>query len=472
MVLHQATYSLGSGELRPDQRVVFATRPDIEEAARVALHLGLSPDHPRLILEHVLHADGEYLGTLQTKRSLGNGNQYVRFRANYGTEESPEWGHGLRGMTAYIVDTLSNRFSVQDLVTRVGLLAQTAKYNGADNVVVLSYTLPYAAQERGIHDTDHPRMQTKKAKENYDGQGVSLNFVLKTWLNAGVDAVVTAHLHATNEARNITERLNKEYSPLARQAAQNNSNQRYTLNLFNISVAPLVGVFLADKGEEILSLNTQDKGRKIIVLGADVNATPFAQEIVVNAGWDNATYGGMNKTRGAGGAVETLGLDKLVGPDGKEITGEVNLDGFDVLVVDDMIRQGGTMQKNNEVIIGSTVDGLTRDARITGRPNRVVVYATRSRLSETARTVLSAPAVNDIVLTGLDARVTHNIGQLGRKTILLWSNFLFGTAAKAIERGEDPATVLTPDYIRNNNLLDYHIPRSHRKRTDFKPGII
>ncbi len=472
---HHSHYLLGSGELKPDQRVVIGTRPGIEEAPRVAWHLGLSADHPRLIVDHRDFDDGEYLPTFLTKKALNSHGVFGRFLPNYKVDEERDtiqFGKGLQGMTVYIVDTLSNRLTPQDLVARVGLLANAAKYNGAENVVVLSYTLTYAAQERGVHDVEHPRMQTRKARENYDGQGVSLEWLLQTWLTSGVDAVVTGHLHAMSEAQNITRRLNEYYNPLHERSLESHSTQRHQITIYNLSVAPLVGVFLEDKGEEILSLNTQDHGKNIIVLGADINAQPFAQEIVLNAGFSEAIYGGMNKTRGAGGVVQTLGLDKLIGPDGKEIYGEIKLDGKDVLVVDDMVRQGGTMQKNIEVICGSEVEGMTRDPRITGTPRRVVVYATRSRLSETARNVLSTPAVNDIVLTGLDARVTHNIGQLGRKTVVLWGNFLFGAAAKALERGEDPNLVLTPDYIRSNSLMDYHIPRSHRNRTDFREGII
>ncbi len=497
--IHKAENPLGKGELNPAQRVVISTRGGPKEARYVADHLGLKNVHPDTIIKHRVFDDDEYLATFQTKRCLDeDGQEFARYLLNYypdaerfieetyaeqggiellntysarpDDEQYPvllqrvreryqaRFGFGLEGMVVYITHTLSNHLSVQDLAWRIGTLAETAKQNGASAVVLLAYSLPYGAQERGVHDLEHKRMQDEESRRRYDGQGKTLQTFFKHLITKGVDSVVFPHAHALKETMQIAEEVNEWYRPMYEQALRTGSTDRHHIKPVHLDLAPIIGSFFTQKGENILELDLSNSGKRILFLSPDAGARGFVKAVRKKSGLKNSSLATMSKRRDRTGKVVMLKL--------KDVEGlENGLDNMQVLVFDDAIRSGGTMQRNIEVLRGVYKGDMRRDERLLGTPERVLIYATRTNFTHKAVDVLSSKSIDGIVITNSDARGFTNFGMLEHKTLQIYINFMMATAAKCLERGEDPNRVLTPEFIRENDLLKVDLPhglRHHR----------
>jgi len=460
---HLAEYSLGEGELKPEDRVVVGTRRDVQEAMRIAQHLGLSSSHPDNIIDHHEWADGEYLPVFLTK-------DLSRFTANYVDAQGlAQWGSGLKGKTVYIVHTLSNQKTSQDLATRVDFIASGAKYHGAEAVVLLAYTLNYSAQERGVHDKNHPRMQKEEALRRFDGQAPTAQNHLMKLAVSGVDAIVTPHNHSPDDLQRICQEVNEELSPLHHRALEQNHTLRYHLSFYDLNLAPVIGTFITEYGAKKLSLNLRDKGKNILFLAVDKGITPFVRSCRQHSELTNSALASMNKVR----ARDGIAIDSLELAETENLSPEKGIEGMQVFVMDDMIRTGSTMDKNIRALSGQNLEDIKRSEFIKGKPERVAVYTTRNICQPQSIDLLfKNPMVKDVLITNGDARARHNLGRLATKTQILWINFVMGAAAKAIECGEDPNAILTPKYIREHQLLHIHRPHEHYRNTGDAEGII
>jgi len=461
---HQATYHLGDGALRPDQRIVVGTRTGPKEARRVATHLGLSPLHPELIIDHTVWNDGEYLPRFNSRASLSRPD-FIRYRSNYATEDGKRiWGHGLKGKVVYIVHTFSNSLTPQDLDKRVEFIADTAKYNGAEAVVLIAYTLDHSAQERGVHQTEHPRMQTDEAKFKFDGQSPISLLQLKQYASAGVDLVITPHNHCPDDTQRLCEEVNAEFDPVHQRSLELNSTQRYHLDFVHVDLSPMLGLFLSDYGYTNLKFDLSDSGKNVLFLCVDsgVYESGFVHNIRQYSGLKNAALAAMKKTRASDGS--NIDMIELVHTEG--LSTDRGIEGMHIFAPDDAIRSGETIRKNIEVFRGGSLEGLVRDPRIKGIPQRVAVYATRTNFAGNSVRILSSPAIDDVVITNSDPRGMRNLGEIDTKTQMLWINFMMAEAAMAVERGENPNDLLTPNYIRSKRLLRVDIPHGHHSLVD------
>ncbi|MFA6462274.1 MAG: hypothetical protein WCV90_08485 [Candidatus Woesearchaeota archaeon] len=462
---HRASYSLGDRLLNSTDRVVVGTRdPGAKEDRRVARHLGLSSQHPTVISDHRLWSDEEYLPVFNTKRCLTD-RTLSRFLSNYQDADGQErYGYGLKGKTVYIVHTFSTQYSPQDLVKRVEFIAETAKEQGAEAVVLLAYSLNYSAQERGVHKP-HPRMTTPAALKKFDGQGITARMQLKHYLVAGVDAVITAHNHCPDDIADLCNDVNEEFAPLNQIATENNWNMRYKLKFYNVNLAPMFGLLVSDFGESHLGLDISDKGRNILFLGPDKGVEEYIRSLRDHSGLTNSALAIMDKKRAADGkSIDLLQLYKHEGIDLAR-----GIEGMDIVVADDAIRSGETMRNNLQVLRGIHLEGLVRDPIIKGSPRKVVAMATRTNFAGNSRLILESGVIDDLVITNADPRGLRNLNELDRKTMGVWINFVMGEAGMALERGEDPDAVLTTSYIRDHQLMHIEVPHGHYRFTDREP---
>lgn len=453
--VHKASYNLGERELNPEERVVIGTRPGPKEPRRVAEHLGLSPYHPKRIIKHNVWMDGEYLSTFMTREGINNPS-FLRYKENYFDENGNlRWGYGLKGKTVYIVHTLSNEYHAQDLDMRIFQNAYTAKYNGAEAVVLLAYTLDHSAQERGVHDDSHERMQTDKEKEKFDGQAPISKLMLDLCLTSGIDAIITPDNHCPDDIRRLCEEVNAENEPKHLVALADNLTMRYHLDFVHIDLAPMYGYFLAEMGHSHLGFDVSDKGRNIIFMSPDMGAEQRVMSIREQSGLTNSAFALMNKNKDSSGVIQTLELAETINMP------ETGLDGRYVVVFDDSIRSGRTMSKNIEALVGMQSEELVRDSRIKGTPAGIAVVATRTNFAGNSIDILSSDAIDYVVITNSDPRGFRNLGDLDQKTIQIWINFMMADAARCVERGQNPNSLLTYDYIRKNDLVKIAVPHGH-----------
>ncbi len=462
---HLASYNLGDRKLKADERIVVGTSPEVLEVHRVSKHLGVHKYQGDKIITHRVWLDGEYLPTFMTKKCFDS-QEFFRYKDRYkGPHNEIVYGEGLKGKTIYIVHTQKVGFTPQDLMKRVELIANTAKYNGAEAVVLLSYTLDFAAQERGVHEEYNLRMKTEKDKLKFDGQAPSLQLLFQQYLTSGVDTIITPHIHAPETAQTLCKLVNEEFAPMYERARQINSTRRYQLNLVEIDLAPVVGTFLADFGASHLDFDLSDKGKNMLFLAPDVGATPYVKRIRQSSGLENSALAVMNKKRAADG----VGIEQLELVDTINLT-ERGIEGMYAFSADDSIRSGTTMENNVKAIRSSSAEGL-RDPKLQGNLKRVAVFATRSNLDNSAIRVLQSSYIDDIVVTNADPRAREGMRIL-TKTQLMWINFVIGAAAIAVESGKHPNDILTPDYIRTKKLIRMELPHGHRLADDTEESDI
>jgi len=149
---------------------------------------------------------------------------------------------------------------------------------------------------------------------------------------------------------------------------------------------------------------------------------------------------------------------------------ERGIEGMDIIVPDDAIRSGETMRNNVYVLRGGHLDNLVRDPLLKGNPRRVVTMATRTNLAGNSRLILGSPVIDDIILTNADPRALRNLNELDHKTQSIWINFVMAEAAMALERGENPSTVLTPKYIHDHQLMRVEVPHGHYRFSESDSG--
>ncbi len=419
-------------------------------------------EQPELIAEHTVWMDGEYLVTFNSKQCLdGNGSFNLYSKSYRDSEGRTKFGEGLKNRVVYIVHTLSKSLSPQDLEMRLCYIADTAKYNGAEAVVLIAYTLDHSAQERGVWDRDHPRMQSEATLKKFDGQAPLARTFLRTLAASGVDAIITPHNHCPEDTRRNIERVNEEFEPLYERAKTLNSNFRYHMKFMHVDLAPMLGYYVSDLSEKDIEFDISDKGRNIFFVSPDEGGLPFVQDVRRFSGLTNSAIGSMKKRRGAGGGIEELTLDYLEGLDE-----ERGIEGMYVLVLDDAIRSGETAEKNlSALLYGATqFKGieLRRDPRIKGTPKKLVFYATRTNFASNSIKILSSPTIDDLIVTNADPRGYVGKGQLDRKTQFPWINFMLAEAAMCLEQGINPDDILTPNYIREKRLLKVDFPHAHK----------
>ncbi len=467
---HKATYSLGDRELQPIERVIVGTRMGPKEPRRLAKHLGLVSEHPEAIISHRVWDDGEYLPTFRCRESLVRPD-FNRFSRSYqGQDGAKRWGYGLEGKVVYIVHTLSNTLSTQDLDKRVEFIADTAKYNGANAVVLIAYTLDHSAQERGVHQTEHQRMQNDSALEKFDGQSPLSQAQLKQYATAGIDAIITPHNHCPEDTKNLCDEVNEELEPLSRRSAENNWTLRYNLDFVHVDLAPMLGYYLSDKGSSSLRFDLSNQGENVLFLCVDQGMynSGFVQRVREYSGLSKAALAVMKKSRNKDGkGIDVIELAHVEG-----LSPERGIEGMYVFAPDDVIRSGETMRRNIAALRGVSIDGLERDCRIRGNPARVVAYATRTNFAGNSVSILSSQAIDDLVITNADPRAWKNLGQMDSKTQMIWINFMMAEAAKAVEAGIDPNSILTPTRIRNLDLLKIETSHGHYSASGTSQGGI
>ncbi len=405
--------------------------------------------------------DQEYLPTFNAKHCLDN-ELFNLYSKNYKTGSGEiKYGNGLRGKVVYIVHTLSKHLSPQDLEMRLCYISDTAKYNGAEAVVLVAYTLDHSAQERGVWDLKHPRMQTNEAKIKFDGQApLSRNF-LRTLAISGVDAIVTPHNHCPEDTQQNVDIVNYEMKPLHKRAKSLNSTMRHNLKFMHVDLAPMIGYYMSDLSAKYIGFDLSDNGRNVFFISPDEGGLPFVKSVRKYSGLKNSAIGSMVKKRGAGGNIEELTLGYLQGLDEKR-----GIENMDIILLDDAIRSGETADVNLSVLIHGTGKfrgkELRLDPRIKGKPRKIAFYATRTNFAGDSIRILSRPTIDDIIITNADPRGVAEKGKLDRKTQFLWINFMLAEGAMCLEQGINPDKVLTPEYIRKKNLLFVDFPHAHK----------
>jgi ribose-phosphate pyrophosphokinase len=284
-------------------------------------------------------------------------------------------GNKLTGKTIILVSNSVTEITRNDLAMRNFLLARAAKDNGAERVILLEPDLFYSAQDRGPRK-EHGIVGFKRDLADYkkfDGQPFSARLYADLLVRAGVDEVVTVHNHSCSVKSVFLDRFSGAF--------------------FNLEPSDVYASYITDS-------DVVDDSR-IVLCAPDKGAVPFAREVQEQLGAEQVPLLRMAKERTA-----ERGVDIEVAPYSEVQLGDV--EGKDVVVVDDMVRTGNTILECCKMI---------RE----GKPNKVVFFVTHFYSSREGRINLNDPSIDEIVTTNTIPQILNRDmqGRLRHKMVVL-----------------------------------------------------
>ncbi len=289
-------------------------------------------------------------------------------------------GNGLNGLRVYIISTSAPHHSRVELAMRNLLLARAAKENGASQVVLVEPDLFFSAQDRGPHSTDHPQMLLPADQKKFDGQPFSSKLYAEMLHISGVDQVVTVHNHKPSVLREIYHDV-----------YQNNRPQPAFINL---DVSTLVAHFILN------NVSNSKTGEELVFLAPDQGAEKFVARVKELTNLENSKLVVLEKKR--------LGQRRVTMTPIKDLC---QLKNRNVVILDDMVRTGGTINKAIKLLVENPDT----------RPNKIFFYCTHTYISAEGRETLSSPYLTEFITTNTLPNVLNrdDQGRLRKKMVVM-----------------------------------------------------
>ena len=219
-------------------------------------------------------------------------------------------GDKLKGKTVIIVSTNQGTHTRNGLGMRNFLIARAAKDNGAQRVVLVEPDLYYSAQDRGPRK-EHGFAGGKRTRHDYekfDGQPFSARLYADLLKMSGVDEIITVHNHSTS--------------------VQNIFMDRFSGKFHNLRPHDLYASYIKDT--DVVN------DRNVVLCAPDKGALAFTRKVQQSIGYENLPVIIMDKHR-----MGEREISIKVSPDSD--IGLADIEGKDVVVMDDMVRTGGTI---------------------------------------------------------------------------------------------------------------------------------
>lgn len=284
-------------------------------------------------------------------------------------------GRKLEGKQILLVSSSQSEISRNDLAFRNCIIARAAKDNGAEKVTLLEPDLFFSAQDRGPR-LEHGVTAFERDAADYkkfDGQPFSARLYADLLKASGVDEVITVHNHSSSVKNIFLDRFSGNF---------------HNLQPSDVYAEYLLGSDLVNPGGLVLC--APDKG-----------ALPFVKEVHAELGDPAVPILVIDKERSGERAVSMHVSDK------SEI-GLADIAGKDVVVIDDMVRTGGTIVKACSLIKS-------------GAPRKIVFLVTHFYTSQEGREKLNNPVIDEIVVSNTIPQILNRDmqGRLRRKMVVL-----------------------------------------------------
>ncbi len=268
-------------------------------------------------------------------------------------EKLEDLGRGLEGKGVVISSSSILTHTRNEVAMRNLLVARAAKDNGAAWVTLVEPDLFYSAQDRG------PRMgqgsrgdeRSDADRHKFNGQPFSALLYAQMLKQAGVDEVMTVHNHSESVKSVFTEIFDGHFNDLS-------PHRLYARYIKESGIVEAENTLLVapDQGALSFVLDTRD-------------ALQFSED----------QYLMMSKTR-SGERQLTMDIHPLSPRQLSEIEGK------DLIVMDDMVRTGGTITRCCELLKKY-------------RPRKVIFLVTHFHSSKEGRLNLSNRALDEIITT-------------------------------------------------------------------------
>lgn len=287
-------------------------------------------------------------------------------------------GRSLKGRSVIICSSSNPTLNRNDLAMRNLLVARAAKENQAERVVLLEPDLFYSAQDRGAYrfgELEKDRSDGDMRK--FDGQPFSSKLYGELLKQAGVDTVVTVHIHSRK--------------------VQNLFFDMFGGQFHNLIPTEVYADYI--KTSDFIKIGKE--GDNLVLCAPDAGATPFARAVRDEIGLSGAKLLIMDKVRRGErevsmevSTVSEIGID--------------DIKGRDVIMLDDMVRTGTTIVECSQRLRQ-------------GGPRRVCFCVTHFHPSPEARENLYARDIDEILTTSTIPSVLNrdSQGRLRRKLAVL-----------------------------------------------------
>ncbi|MEA1911313.1 MAG: ribose-phosphate diphosphokinase [Spirochaetota bacterium] len=351
--------------------------------------VGSVADNP--IAEDIAHFMGQHddYQDLISLKSFLNTEFCPRFITT--KRNSDNVGDNLKGKTVILVSTNQGAHSRNGLGMRNFLIARAAKDNGAARVILVEPDLYYSAQDRGPRK-EHGltgSVRTKRDFEKFDGQPFSARLYADLLKVSGVDEVVTIHNHSTS--------------------VQNIFMDRFSGKFHNLRPYDLYSSYIKDT--DVVN------ERNLVICAPDKGALDFARKVQSSIG-KNIPVIIMDKRR-----VGERDVSISVSPDSD--IGITDIAGKDIVVVDDMVRTGGTIVETCHKL---------RSAN----PNKIVFIVTHFYSSRECRSNLNDRVLDEIITTTTIPSILNRDvqGRLRHKmVVLLISRWISNYLLQLLDKG-------------------------------------
>ncbi len=285
-------------------------------------------------------------------------------------------GHTLEGKTVVICSSATNH-TRGSLVTRTLILARAAKDNGARKVILVEPDLFFSAQDRGPFRGEDEESRPTEDLKKFDGQAFTAKLYAELLKTAGVDAVITVHNHSAKVQKLFSRTFGGEFYNLI-------PNEVYA------DYIKYSDMIVPGKDGENLVLCAPDKG-----------ALPFVNQVQESLGLSMASRVIMQKSRAGERQVSMI-----LSPE-SDIDLE-QLEGKDVIVLDDMVRTGSTIME------------CCRRLRA-GRPRRICFAVTHFYASPEGRENLNSHDLDEILTLNTIPSILNRDtqGRLRKKLVVM-----------------------------------------------------
>lgn len=321
------------------------------------LIVGTESDNPFAIDVALACGQTTDIADLISLKTFANSEFCPRF-IDGDAEDVSAIGHQLSGATVAIVSTMSSVLSRNELALRTLLVARAAKDNGAERVLLVEPDLFYSAQDRGPRP-EHGQVdfvRDQRDLKKFNGQPFSSRLYAEMLALAGVDGVLTVHNHSVSVQRLFTATMPWCFRNLI-------PTEVYADYIMHSDVTPRLRA-----------------GQGLLVCAPDKGARGFVSEI----------YRALAAEHQVGQlyiAKQRLGernVTSFIDPDSPCSLADVN--GRDVVVLDDMVRTGTTIMECCR---------LLKEAGAA----RVVFFVTHFYPSQEVRENLNSPFIDEIITT-------------------------------------------------------------------------
>ncbi len=285
-------------------------------------------------------------------------------------------GRSLAGKTVVICSAATNH-TRGSLAMRTLVLARAAKDNSARKVILVEPDLFFSAQDRGPFRGEGEENRPVEDLKKFDGQAFTARLYAELLRTAGVDVVITVHNHSAKVQAVFNRVFNGEF--------------------YNLIPSEVYSRYI--KSSDMVSAGPH--GRDLVLCAPDMGALSFVNQVHQSLELSNVARVIMQKSR-SGERQVSMRLSEQ-----SDIAIE-QLEGKDVIVLDDMVRTGVTIME------------CCRHLRA-GRPRKICFGVTHFYASLEGRENLNGHDLNEILTLNTIPSILNRDtqGRLRKKLVVL-----------------------------------------------------